>query len=49
VLIAGLGVGIRTGHIPPTVMSLTPLPFCCLVTWHVELFFVGHHNGVEFE
>jgi hypothetical protein len=38
VLIAGLGVGIRTGHIPPTVMSLTTLPFCCLVTWHVELF-----------
>ncbi len=38
VLIAGLGVGIRTGHILPTVMSLTPSPSCCLVTWHVELF-----------
>jgi len=30
--------GIRTGHISPTVMSITPLPLSCLVTWHVELF-----------
>jgi hypothetical protein len=30
--------GIRTGHISPTVMSVTPLPLSCLVTWHVELF-----------
>jgi hypothetical protein len=41
--------GIMTRHISPTVMSVTPLPLCCFVTWHVEFFFVGHCNGVEFE
>jgi hypothetical protein len=41
--------GIMIRHILPMVMFVTLLPLCCFITWYVELFFVGHCNGVEFE